>query len=77
MHHTFPMDELEAAKRHSQKIVDLRDQLDRLRNLVFANTSGICGGLLDDDFVLPLENSQSSSAEIIQKKNYAIESDQD
>lgn len=40
------MDELEAAQKATEKIHELREQLDRLRALVYA-THGLGGGLLD------------------------------
>ena len=45
------MDPLESAKRNSEKIQELRQELDRLRGIIFAASQGIAGKLLDEELL--------------------------
>lgn len=55
------MDPLKSAKSNADKIQELRDELDRLKGIIFAS-QGIGGKLLDQDVTNPSPSDQTSIA---------------
>jgi hypothetical protein len=63
------VDELKSAPGNADKIRALRDELERLRNLIIATRSGLGGSLLEGETLRPSEKRKSFQPETITNKN--------